>query len=592
MGLFTRDSIDRLRDAVDMVELVGAKTDLRRVGSRYTGLCPFHDERTPSFSVNAVDKLFYCFGCQAKGDAIGFVEQAEGLDFVDAVEMLADRYGVQLERENDDPRAEQERHHKKRLRALLERAASFYSAYLFDSTEARAAREYLASRGLSEEILREFRVGYAPSAWDRMLVGAQKGGFRENELRDAGLAQRNREGRIYDRFRGRIMFPLADRRGQVLGFGARAMRDGQGPKYLNTSESTLFHKGEQLFGLHLAYGPATKSGRIVVVEGYTDVLALHQAGIRDSVAIMGTALTPDQAKRLAAVAKKVVLALDADRSGQEAMLRAARTVGDAELLVVEMPEGKDPAELIAAGEADSFRRRLDRVLPMTQFQLRRVLADADRETPTGIDRALKEAARLIDEHTTEGSMMRDELVREAADHLNLPPERVRAGFGSSRRSAPAAAIESRRELPPAFPAGASAGDVAFGTELEFLVRCLASGDLGRRYLCEPTDDQLTSDVTRRARAHLAGQFDDPLANLPEDEPALTNLVLRVVHTAAEQRPSEENVLRMSILQLERRRLEREIRDAERVGDHARKSEVAAALQRVRTALDTGIGQMA
>jgi DNA primase len=589
MGLFTRDSIDRLRDAVDMVELVGTKTDLRRVGSRYTGLCPFHDERTPSFSVNAVDKLFYCFGCQAKGDAIGFVEQAEGLDFVDAVEMLADRYGVQLERENDDPRAEQERHHKKRLRALLERAASFYSAYLFDSTEARAAREYLASRGLSEEILREFRVGYAPSAWDRMLVGAQKGGFRENELRDAGLAQRNREGRLYDRFRGRIMFPLADRRGQVLGFGARAMRDGQGPKYLNTSDNEIFHKGQQLFGLHLAHGPAARSGRIVVVEGYTDVLALHQAGIRDSVAIMGTALTSAQAKGLAATAKKVVLALDADRSGQEAMLRAARTVGDAELLVVEMPAGKDPAELIAAGETEFFRRRLDKVLPMIQFQVRRVLADADRETPAGIDRALKEAARLIAEHTTEGSMMRDELVREAADRLDVPAHRVRTAFAARGPAAPA---PSQRDPGPAFPAGASAGQVAFRAEREFLSRCLASDDLGRSYLSLPTDDQLSSEATRQAREHLVAHFDDPLAGLPEDEPALGTLVHDIVDLAGKQPPSQESLLRMSILQLEERRIKREIRRALQVGDHARMSELAAADQRTRAELDAVMGQTA
>jgi DNA primase len=591
MGLFTRESIDRLRDAVDMVELVGTKTDLRRVGSRYTGLCPFHDERTPSFSVNAADKLFYCFGCQAKGDAIGFVEQAEGLDFVDAVEMLADRYGVQMERENDDPRAEQERHHKKRLRALLERAASFYSAYLFDSTEARRAREYLAGRGLSEEILREFRVGYAPSAWDRMLVGAQKGGFRENELRDAGLAQRGREGRLYDRFRGRIMFPLTDRRGQVLGFGARAMRDAQGPKYLNTSENDIFRKGEQLFGLHLAHSPAAKSERIVVVEGYTDVLALHQAGIRDSVAIMGTALTSPQMKLLSQTAKDVVLALDADRSGQEAMVRVARAGGEASLRVVEMPEGKDPADLIAAGEADAFRERVENAVPITQFQVRRVLADADLDSPAGRDRALEEAARLIAEQTKEGSAMRDELVREAADRLDVPSQRVLTALSPSAR-APVRTTGPSRDPGPEFPAGASAGAVALGPEREFLARCLASGDLGRRYLSEPTDDQLTSDITRRARAHLARHFDDPLAGLPDHEPALARLVLDVVDTATGKSHSEETVLRMSILQLERRRLEREIRRAEQAGDHARKSDLAASLQGVRTQLDTGIGQTA
>ena len=588
MALFTRDSIDRLRDAVDMVDLVGAKTDLRRVGSRWTGLCPFHDERTPSFSVNAEEKLFYCFGCQAKGDAIGFVEQAEGLDFVDAVEMLSERYGVQLERENDDPRADEERHRKKRLRSLLERAARFYSAYLFDSQEARAAREYLAGRGLAEEILREFRIGYAPSAWDRMLVGAQESGFRPDELEKAGLAQRGRQGGLYDRFRGRIMFPLADRRGQVLGFGARAMRDGQGPKYLNTSENEIFRKGQQLFGLHLAHGPATKSERIVVVEGYTDVLALHQAGIRNSVAIMGTALTPGQMTLLAQTAKKVVLALDADRSGQEAMLRAARTGGGAALHVVEMPDGKDPADLIAAGEADAFSQRLARAVPMLQFQVDRVLADADRETPAGIDRALEEAVRLIAEHTKSDTKMRDNLVRTVADEFDMRPENVMSKVASSP-SVPAA---PRRDRGPAFPAGASAGEVAFRAEREFLARCLASNDLGRSYLSQPTDDQLSSDATRRAREHLAAHFDDPLAGLPDDEPALAALVTDVALAAQEQPASPEAVLRMSILQLEKRRIEREIRRAAHDGDHSRQSELAAAEQRVRGELDAVMGQTA
>jgi DNA primase len=590
MALFTRESIERLRDAVDMVELVGAKTDLRRVGSRFSGLCPFHDERTPSFSVNAEEKLFYCFGCQAKGDAIGFVEQSEGLDFVDAVEMLADRYGVQLERENDDPRAEERRRRRSRLHALLDRAARFYSAYLFDSREARAAREYLAGRGLSDETLREFRVGYSPSAWDRMVVGAQEGGFRRQELVEAGLAQPGRQGGIYDRFRGRIMFPLADRRGQVLGFGARSMGEGRGPKYLNTSENDIFHKGRQLFGINLAHGPATRSGRIVVVEGYTDVLALHQAGISDSVAIMGTALTPEQMKRLSDTASDVVLALDADRSGQEAMLRAARTGGRAELRVVEMPAGKDPADLIAAGEEGSFRERLDRALPMLQFQVRRVLADVDMNSPAGRDRALEEAARLIAVHTTEGSAMRDELVREVADRLDVPGHRVRTAFASP---APAPVpVASRRDPGPAFPAGASAGEVAFRAEREFLARCLASDDLGRSYLSLPSDDQLSSDATRRAREHLAAHFDDPLAGLPEDEPALAALITDVALAAQEQPASPEAVLRMSILQLEKRRIEREIRRAAQEGDHTRQSELAAAEQRVRGELDAVMGQTA
>jgi DNA primase len=589
MGLFTRDSIDRLRDAVDMVELVGAKTDLRRVGSRYSGLCPFHDERTPSFSVNAADKLFYCFGCQAKGDAIGFVEQAEGLDFVEAVELLADRYGVQLERENDDPRAEERRRRRTRLHSLLDRAARYYATYLWGAAEAAPARDYLAGRGLSEEILREFRIGYSPSAWDRMIVRAQEGGFRPDELVGAGLAQRGRQGGLYDRFRGRIMFPLADRRGQVLGFGARAMGEGRGPKYLNSSENDVYHKGRQLFGIDVARAYAAKSGRIVVVEGYTDVLALQQAGIRESVAIMGTALTAEQMAELSKAANMVILALDADRSGQEAMLRAARAGGGATLRVVEMPAGKDPADLIAAGEADAFRERLEDAVPITQFQVRRVLADADLDSPVGRDRALEEAARLIAQQTKEGSAMRDELVREAADRLDVPDHRVRTAFAWGRAPAPA---PPQRDPGPAFPAGASAGEVAFRAEREFLSRCLASDDLGRSYLCLPSDDQLSSDAIRRVRAHLVAHFDDPLAGLPEDEPALAALVTDVALAAQEQPASPEAVLRMSILQLEKRRIEREIRRAAQAGDHARQSELAAAEQRVRGELDAVMGQTA
>src|SRR6185436_3001760 len=384
MALFTKDTIDRVRDAVDMVHLVSEKTDLRRVGSRWTGLCPFHDERTPSFSVNAEEKLYYCFGCGEGGDAFKFVQQTEGLEFQEAVELLAERSGVQVEREEDDPRAEQRRRRRERLHALLERAAGFYAKYLREAGEAAPAREYLSSRGLSEDVLLEFRVGYSPSAWDRMLLGARQSGFTEEELVAAGLAQRGRGGGLYDRFRGRIMFPLADARGRVLGFGARQMGEGRGPKYLNTSENDLYHKGRQLFGIDIARKEAMKSSRFVVVEGYTDVLALHQAGIREAVAIMGTAMTQEQLAELAKVGDSnrrgsVFLALDADRAGREAMLRAARLAEDrgVDLRVVDMPEGTDPADLVSAEGADAFIQRMDRAAPMIEFQVRRVLADAD-----------------------------------------------------------------------------------------------------------------------------------------------------------------------------------------------------------------------
>jgi DNA primase len=589
VALFTKDSIERVRDAVDMAELVGAKTDLRRVGSRWTGLCPFHDERTPSFSVDPDRGLYHCFGCGVGGDAIRFVQETEALDFPEAVEALAERYGVRLEREEDDPAAERRRRRKERLHALLERAARFYAAYLWDSREAKRAREYLEGRGLSEAIAREFRVGYAPSAWDRMTVGAQQSGFNAEELMAAGLAQRGRGGALYDRFRGRIMFPLADARGRVLGFGARAMAEGRGPKYLNTSENELYHKGRQLFGIDLARKEAAKSGRIVVVEGYTDVLALHQAGIRESVAIMGTALTQEQLAELARSAPLVVLALDADRSGQEAMLRAARAAEDrgVELRVAELPEGKDPAEAVTQGGAGPFEEHLERAMGIVDFQVRRVLADADLDTPAGRDRALEEARKLI-AVVPERSATRDTLIREVADRLDMPVDYVTAAPALAREeSVPANAPER-----PLAPAGSSPGEAAFAAERAFLAMCLASGELGREYLGRLDDGHLSFPSTRGAREHLLSRFDDPLAELPEDDPALAALVTGMAMEAQERAEALAPALRLDFLQLEQRRIEREIRRAANESDLARVGALAEARQDVRREMDTVMGQTA
>src|SRR4051812_46599120 len=397
MGLYTKDSIERVREAVDMVELVGARTDLRRAGRNWTGLCPFHDERTPSFSVDAEKKLYHCFGCGESGDAIDFVKATEAFDFRESVEHLADRYGVELKLEQEDPLAEQRRQRRERLLKLVERAAGYYERVLWGSPEAARARDYLSARGLGDEVLRKFRVGYSPSAWDKVFTAAQRDSFSQEELAAAGLAQRGRSGGLYDRFRARVMFPLADGRGRVLGFGARALRDDQKPKYLNTSDNDLYHKGRHVFGLDLARPVAAKRGSLVAVEGYTDVLALHQAGIEETVAIMGTALTAEQVAEFARTARVVYLALDADSAGQEAMLRAAALAKekDVELLVVAMPEGRDPADLLAADGPDVFRSLLDRALTVVEFEVRRALESSDLSTPRGRDDALRKALPII-----------------------------------------------------------------------------------------------------------------------------------------------------------------------------------------------------
>src|SRR5829696_4366649 len=454
MPRYTSDSRERVRDAIDFVELVNARTELHKSGQRrYTGLCPFHDERTPSFGIDPVEKLYHCFGCGEGGDVFKFVMETEGLDFGSALESLADRAGVELQAEAEDPRAMKRRDRESRLLALLERTAAYYVRVLWESKEAADAREYLLGRGLSEGALRQFRVGYSPSAWDTLLNASRRAGYANEEIFAAGLAIRGREGRIYDVFRGKVMFPLADRRGRVRGFGARAMRDGQGPKYVNTREGEVFSKGRQLFGVDIARAAAAKAGAVILAEGYTDVIALHQAGFANAVASMGTALTAEQASELGNLAGLVLLCLDADAAGQQAAVRAASALPDRlELRVVPLPPGADPADIVGEeGGAQRMRALLDRAVPFARFQVERTLETARSADATGRDAALAEIAGII--RPLGGGIVRDDLVKLTSGRLGISPELVE----SAVRSAPARSAPGHRSGPPdASPSPASA----------------------------------------------------------------------------------------------------------------------------------------
>ena len=589
MSLYTKDSIDRVKDAVDMVELVGTRPDLRREGTRFTGLCPFHEERTPSFSVNAEHKLYHCFGCGASGDAIRFMQEAEGLDFKQAVESLAERYNVELKREQEDPAAARRRERRERLLKLLERAATYYARYLWESGEADKARAYLAERGLEEEVLREFRVGYSPKAWDKVTVAAQRDGFTREEIAAAGLGQRSRGGAgFYDSFRGRIMFPLADARGHVLGFGARAMGEGRGPKYVNTREGELYQKRRQLFGIDHARAEAARRGRILVVEGYTDVLALHQAGLKEAVAIMGTELTTEQVTLLSQTVNTAFLALDADPSGQAAMVRASKVAADRglELRVVGMPEGTDPADLVANSGPEAFTELLGSAVSVVEFQIRRVLADSDLGSPRGRDKAFEQVRPLL--AGVDSPATRDHLVRYVADKLDLSPEVVTVSL-QDRQAAPAAHTQpdSGSGAPPRRSErlldGASRGERAF------LAMCLSQGDLGREYLSRVTDGQLSSDALRLTRDHLLKHFADPLAELPADDPVIAATITEVVMLADEE-PSSDPALRLGFLQLELRRIERELRHAGQGDDFDRQRELYSERENVREAIGHVMGE--
>jgi DNA primase len=557
---YTGDSRDRVRNAVDMLALVSPRAELRRAGvNSYFGLCPFHDERTGSFHVLPDDKRYHCFGCQASGDAFDFVMETEGVDFVGALETLADRFGVKLETENEDPAAAASRRQRERLYELLGRTTTYYSRYLWEANEAADARSYLIGRGLTEETLREFRVGYAPSAWDRILLASRRASFTDEELLAVGLAQRSqsRPGSIFDRFRERIMFPLADARGRVLGFGARAMRENQRPKYLNTSENDLYHKGNQLFGIDLARGPAARAGRVLLVEGYTDVLALHQAGLRGAVGIMGTALTEEQLRALESIARVLELCLDADGAGQEAMLRAARLASgrNLELRVVALPEGADPAELVQREGADALRERVEQSVPFVVFQVQRILDRADTSSGEGRDRAFNELRPVIGE--VPASSLRDELVRRVAGRLELPERRLAALLTGGSRAPVSGSPGAGEEA-----GGASPLDHGARAERTFLVLCLALPDAGRPALAAiDPEEHLTSTTLRRAARHLAAHLDSPLAAVAEDDDELTRVLSDLIARAGRYPDAIPDRLEHTRLVLELARLDRAIRRA-------------------------------
>jgi DNA primase len=580
MALISNDSLDRVKQAADIVEVVSAHTDLRRQGARYVGLCPFHEERTPSFSVEPQEKLYHCFGCGVGGDVIKFVEEKEGVGFTEAVELLADRYGVELEREQEDPRAEARRQRRRRLEQLLDRAAAYYANYLWESKEAGKARDYLAGRGLGEEVLRAFGVGYAPSAWDKILVLGQKAGFSVEELRGVGLVQRGRGGGEYDRFRERIMFPIRDRRGRVLGFGGRAMRSDQGAKYVNTAETDFFHKSQMLYGADRAKAAIAKAGRAVVVEGYTDVLALHQAGVEEAVGVMGTAITDEQVAALSGMVEEVVLALDADSAGQEAMLRAQRVAAGRRmrLRVAAMPPGEDPAEMMAeAGGPERFRALLDEAEDLSSFQVNLVLGRTDVSSPAARDRTLTEVAPVL--AGMGETATRDDLVRRVAERLDLDPAMV-----MGRLVAATPASGGRDEAPDA--RGQSQPTPRRPVELTsrerweraLLAMCIALPNEGKEYLARLTDAHL-SPTGLHAATWLRQHPDDPAANLPHDDAELAGLITELVMMSREE-PASHEAMELNFLLLEQRRLEGEIAAAGERGDYERR----AALSRERAAL--------
>jgi DNA primase len=537
-------SVREVVAAADMVEVVSARTTLRRAGARHTGRCPFHEERTPSFSVNAADKLYHCFGCGKGGDVITFVRETENLDFAGAVEWLAERFRVTLEYEETSPRQEESRKRRERLHALLDQAAAFYERHLWETAAGAPVREYLAGRGLGEEVCRAFRLGLSPGAG--LAAKAREKGFTPDELRAAGLT--NARGNDY--FPPRLMFPLADARGRVVGFQARKLRedDPLRGKYVNSPEGELFHKSAVLYGLHLARTAIAKQERAVVVEGNTDVIALRQAGFEPVVASMGTALTERQLKELQRLTRRLFLCFDSDAAGEEATLRgmeAAASLGF-DVRVVTLPKGQDPADA-----PQGFEARLAGAESYVHYRVRLEL-DRAPDRQEGFVRARE----VLQRH--EDSPEWQDALRLMAGRLSLPRETLagltpKGGVRAITDDLSPKLLEKDERL-----------------ERNALAACLVAPGLVR-LLAELSPEHFDAELHRRFRARLVGGGE-------EDEALLAlraELDARAAREGLDERTGKE-----LLLHLRERRLRRELEGAEL----ERVKELQGQLARVREAV--------
>lgn len=393
-----RDDLERIRRAVNLVALFEGVTTVRKVRGAFKALCPFHSEKTPSLSIDPARGLYHCFGCGVGGDVFTFVQETRGLSFVEAVETLADQAGIVIRR---DPAAAKRREKRGRLVEAVEEAARFYHARLKEGPDARHARSYLRGRDYDLEVVEQFRLGYAPDAFDALTGHLRRKGFKEAHIKAAGLARPGQSGRLFDQMRGRLMFPIRNVRGEMVGFGGRLL-SGDGPKYLNTAETSLYKKSELLYGLDTARSAISREETAVVVEGYTDVIAFHIAAMPLAVATCGTALGEGHFDLLRRFAPRIVLAFDADAAGAGAAIRGDELKITADLgldlRVAEMPEGRDPADLVQDGQKEVLRRAVERSTPITEFRIERILARYDLGEREARTRAMREAAALIARH--------------------------------------------------------------------------------------------------------------------------------------------------------------------------------------------------
>lgn len=420
--IYSEEALNEIRARTDIVEVVSGYVLLKQAGNTYKGLCPFHTEKTPSFTVSAERQLFYCFGCGAGGDVFSFVMKIENVNFGDAVRMLAERVGVVLSQDDESPEKRAAREKRRRLYDCMEAACRHFETVFAKSPDAKDVRDYVGRRGVSDDTARCFRLGYAPREWDSLLKALTGNGFSREELVSAGLIVPSKSGKgHYDRFRGRLIFPITDISGRVIGFGGRVLDDSE-PKYLNSPETALFRKGKTVYGLALAKNSIRNESKAVIVEGYMDAIMCHQFGFTNVTATLGTALTKQQAEAVSRYAPQVIIAYDADAAGEAATLRGMEILADAGagVKVAVLPAGEDPDSILRKKGKEAFAEVLEDAKPLTAYKLYLIASKTDTSKLDERVKAAKEAARVLAK--VESAVERTEYAEKAAEMLGVSCE--------------------------------------------------------------------------------------------------------------------------------------------------------------------------
>lgn len=529
--------VERVSEQTDILRIVQGYVPLKRRGNRYWGCCPFHQEKTASFSVLPDKGFFYCFGCHAGGNAFKFISLIENISYFDAIKLQAEKLGIPLPERKRSPQEVARDREIQDLRKVNELARDFFHNCLTMTRMGERGKAYFAGRGIRQETIEEFQLGYAPPAWDKLSTAFLKRGIKQEFLLASGLcAERKQGGGLYDRFRGRVIIPIADERGRVVGFGGRVLDDST-PKYLNTPETVLFNKRKLLFGLDRSHRAIQQEGRAIVVEGYMDAISVFDAGVHNVVASLGTAFTPEHAKKLLHYAPEICFCYDSDEAGQKATIRALSIVRDtgARVRVIVVPDGKDPDEFIRKHGADAFRALVEKALPLVEYRLRYVLSHTNYDTLDGKVKALHEMMPVL--AGIREAAVRSEYERRLAQTLMLDEGIVRSELRHYRPEAEEAVRQPiRKAVAKADTALRKAGrlvirmawqDAAVIAHLETLVPLEGIRDPAQREILtflkaaaeegRPVDDISAATLSDEAAAELSRSLVEDLGGRDETE---------------------------------------------------------------------------